>query len=241
MGRRLALILGLVVLAAELADGASASNSIDAINDTAWSGYAAHNATFTDVKASWIQPAADCSGLRQNTKTFAVIWAGLDGFSSNTVEQAGTELDCNGATPSYLAWYAFIPKTYVKLDQGTNPVQPGDQMSVEVSASGGTVTITLTDTTQSWSISPQAPVGTDALSSAEWIVESLSTKLTDFGSVTFTGATANSGSGDQAIDQGSWTTTRLTMVSNNGKNATAKDTIGSLSGGTSFTATWQHI
>jgi hypothetical protein len=239
---RRSLLVGLIVLAAALAGGASGGTPV-AITDPVWSGYAAFGQTFTDVKGSWTQPAATCSGLRQNTKTLAAIWVGLDGYSSNTVEQAGTEVDCTGSTPSYIAWYAFIPKTYVKLDPTSFPVAAGDKFTVEVSQNGSTATISLSSSAWASPFVVSAPVGSDTFSSAEWIVESLSQKLTNFGTVDFTKAAATGGGvTGGAIDDPAWNTSVLTMVSGNGRNAVDKDAISPLShSGTSFSVTWLHI
>ena len=88
-----------------------------------------------------------------------------------------------------------------------------------------------------------APVGSDTFSSAEWIVESLSQKLTNFGTGTFTKAAASTGGvTGGAIDDPAWNTSVLTMVSGSGHNAVAEDAISPLShNGTSFSVTWTHI
>ena len=44
-------------------------------NSLNWSGYASINSTFGDVKGSWTQPAATCSGK----STYSSFWVGLDG------------------------------------------------------------------------------------------------------------------------------------------------------------------
>ena len=43
--------------------------------------------------------------------TYSSVWVGIDGYSSNTVEQIGTEQDvsANGKT-SYYAWYEMYPQ-----------------------------------------------------------------------------------------------------------------------------------
>lgn len=52
-------------------------------------------------------PTVDCI---VTPTSYSAFWVGLDGYSSKTVEQIGTEADCKGATPSYYAWYEFYPK-----------------------------------------------------------------------------------------------------------------------------------
>jgi hypothetical protein len=237
--RRLALLGGLLAVSAALAGGASASNTIVEVNDPAWSGYAASDATFTHVTGSWVEPHASCAGLGRGTKTMETTWVGLDGFNSNTVEQAGTEANCNGTTESHFAWYEFFPTKFVQLP-GT--VQGGDHMSVDVAKAGSNVTITISDSDETWSsFTTSMPVNSkEQFSSAEWIVESLSQKLTDFTTISFTNAQADAGGGLLGPADGAWTTTRLTMVSNNGQKTTPKDTVHDLVGGTSFDVDWNH-
>ena len=59
---------------------------------TNWSGYAGTTGRYTSVSASWTQPAGVCSRGDQ----YAAFWVGLDGYTSSTVEQTGSEVDCVG-------------------------------------------------------------------------------------------------------------------------------------------------
>ena len=168
-----------------------------------WSGYAATGATFTAVTGTWNVPAANCQGAI----TYSSQWVGIDGDTSPTVEQDGTDADCGSGTgsASYYAWY----ETYgaantdppvgggnsVELPTSTNPVSQGDSMTGTVSVSGTTYTLAITDNTRHWSFSIPEVWSVPVRSSAEWIVErplvggSLSA-LTNFGTVTFSSATA---------------------------------------------------
>src|SRR5712691_12907793 len=96
---------------------------------TNWSGYAATTGTYTSVSASWVQPAGICSRGNQ----YAAFWVGLDGYTSSTVEQTGSEVDCAGRTPSYYAWYEVYPGTAVNFP---NPVKACDHFSGAVSYLG---------------------------------------------------------------------------------------------------------
>lgn len=73
-------------------------------NSENWSGYAVTGSSFTNATASWFVPTVNCS---KTPNTYAAFWVGIDGYSSNTVEQTGTDSDCDGASPSYYAWYEF--------------------------------------------------------------------------------------------------------------------------------------
>src|SRR5437763_284727 len=110
---------------------------------TNWSGYAATGNRFTSVSASWTEPTVVCSGT-----AYSSFWVGLDGDTSNTVEQTGTSADCSGGTPQYYAWYEMYPKYPTNL-RGT--VRPGDKLSASVTTDGrGGFTLTISDSTQGW-------------------------------------------------------------------------------------------
>jgi Peptidase A4 family len=149
-----------------------------------WSGYAVTGAdgSVSDVKGSWIVPASTCSSTNQ----YASFWVGIDGYDSNTVEQIGTDSDCQNGSPVYYAWYEFYPHFSYGVPI---TVQPGDVISAEVKYSGGKFTVTITDgrTMQSWSTSQKMPNA--KRSSAEWIVEAPSSggilPLADFGIIDF--------------------------------------------------------
>src|SRR5215472_3488086 len=67
------------------------------VTSSNWSGYAVTGAkgSVSDVTGSWIVPTMDCS----TTPTgYSAMWVGIDGYSSNTVEQIGTESDCVNGT-----------------------------------------------------------------------------------------------------------------------------------------------
>lgn len=157
-----------------------------------WAGYAAAGQAgqFTSVSASWTQPTVTCDA----NQTFSSFWVGLDGDGSPTVEQTGTEADCNGGQATYQGWFEMFPAAPVFYNQ---PVQPGDAMSASVAANGnGSFTLTLTDTTQGWSQPTTQTSNTAQLSSAEVIAEAPSSNqgvlpLSNFGTVNFTGATAD--------------------------------------------------
>jgi hypothetical protein len=201
-----------------------------------WAGYASFGTTFSDVQGSWTHPTATCS---KGKSTYASFWLGIDGYNSSSVEQIGTEADCSKGTPVYFAWYEMYPAAPVDLDTGSYPVQAGDAISAEVNTSG---TLTIADSTQSWTFTtPQSFSGFD-LSSAEWIAEAPSlcapgggchgAPLTNFGTVNFTGASANG----QAIDH--WSNDPLTMVTNSGRQVKASPS--SITGGSAFSVTWSH-
>jgi len=97
---------------------------------TNWSGYAATGGTYTSVSSSWTEPTGTCSSGDQ----YSSFWVGLDGYSSDSVEQAGSEVDCDGHTPEYYSWYEMYPANPVNF---SNTVKPGDKFTGSVTYPGG--------------------------------------------------------------------------------------------------------
>jgi hypothetical protein len=194
-----------------------------------WSGYAVTGNRFTSVSSSWTQPSASCNG----TTAYSSFWVGLDGDTSSTVEQTGTDADCSGSTPQYYAWYEMYPKYPVNL---SNPVQPGDAMSASVTTDGrGNFTLSISDSTEHWNFQTTAKLHSASLASAEVIAEAPSSRsgvlpLANFGTVNFSGATAN------GVALGSLPNLDpITMVS----GSTVKAQPSKISGG-SFSVAWKH-
>jgi hypothetical protein len=210
----------------------AAANAANAAATTSenWAGYASAGdpGTFTSVSASWTEPAVTCTA----TATFSSFWVGLDGDGTNTVEQTGTEADCNGGAATYQGWFEMFPAAPVFYD---NPVQPGDAMSASVVANGGgQFTLTLTDSTQGWNQTTNQTSATAQLGSAEVITEAPSNgatvlPLSNFGNVSFTNATVD----NTAI--GNENPSALTMVS---ASDVTEATPSALNGGNAFTVTW---
>jgi len=198
---------------------------------TNWSGYAATGGTgaFTSVSASWTEPTARCTGRRAQYSSF---WVGLDGYSSSSVEQTGTDADCSGRTPVYYGWYEMYPAYPVNF---SNPVRPGDHMSASVTFSGSnTYTLKLTDSTQNWTQTIVKNQSGLARSSAEVITEAPSSNsgvlpLANFGTVNYSTSSANGSS------LATFNPVQITMIDNSGAD---KDTTSSISGGGAFSNTW---
>jgi hypothetical protein len=195
-----------------------------------WAGWDNTGSTYTSVSASWVQPAVTCA---KRQTAYSSFWVGLDGDGSNSVEQTGTEADCNRGTPVYSSWYEFYPAYPVNY---SNTVRPGDQFSASVTYSAGTYTLVLTDSTQGWSHTTKgtAPSGLNA--SAEVIAEAPSSNrgvlpLANFGTMNFTNATVNGAAlGTVPTPQ------KITMAG----NTYTKASVSNLTNNTNFSVTWQH-
>jgi len=213
-----------------------------------WSGYAVSSATeFTDAAGSWVEPTATCPS---RSTTYGSFWVGIDGYSSGSVEQLGTDSDCVRGTPSYYAWYEMYPANSVTLSSAAYPVKAGDTLTGGVARSGTSYTLSLTDTENGlvrWTYST-VQAASDANSSAEWVAEAPElcsfvcrlASLTDFGTVTFSEAQAAAGGALAPISSfsASGGPHDMTMVTNTG---TIKAQPSALApGGEGFSDTWYH-
>jgi hypothetical protein len=176
----------------------SAAASLAVGGDTStqnWSGYVANqsNTRYTMVTGSWVVPTAICTGAA----TDSAEWVGIDGDGTPTVEQDGTDSDCSDGMPVYFAWSEFYPAPEKPI---SDSVAPGDTMTGSVSVTGSSWTLTLHDDTAGWTATIQAASQGLDEGSAEWIVERPSlcptsgscqtADLTNFGTTSFTGASA---------------------------------------------------
>ena len=198
---------------------------------TNWSGYAVTgaNGAYKSVSASWTEPAATCSG---RSDQYAAFWVGLDGYSSDSVEQTGTDSDCDGRTPSYYGWYEMYPANPVNF---SNAVSPGDSITASVTFSGTeTYTLVLKDITKNWTQTITKNESGLARSSAEVITEAPSSEsgvlpLADFGTVSYSASTAN------GTSLGAQSPTEIIMIDNSNRD---KDSTSSIGSGGAFSNTW---
>jgi len=227
--------------------GLQRSNATD-VKSTNWAGYVDTSDTYQTVSSSWTQPTVTCPTGLFHPASYSAFWVGLDGYTSGSVEQTGTDSDCKGnGTPSYYAWYEFYPAGSVTLPTSTNPVRPGDTLtgSVTSNSAGTSFTLSLSDPAENWSFSLNMSGSGLARSSAEWVAEAPSScfitchvlPLADFGTMGFTNASAT----DTASKTGSisaFSDVDIQMASGNTVKATPSSTLGS--NGASFTVSWSH-
>ncbi|HXZ98545.1 MAG TPA: G1 family glutamic endopeptidase [Candidatus Acidoferrum sp.] len=216
---------------------------------TNWSGYAVNGSagSVSDVRGSWKVPAI--AGSCPKASEYSSFWVGIDGFSSNTVEQIGTDSDCQNGRAAYYAWYEFYPSPSYTISSFT--VKPGDTISAEVNYSNSKFTVSIVDVTTGKSYSTSATVKSAQKSSAEWIAEAPSSSrgvlpLADFGTVNFgsdnTGVAvtcyATVAGATKALGSFSSSVQELTMVTSSGKTVKAQPSSVSKDG-TSFSVVWK--
>jgi hypothetical protein len=213
-----------------------------ATTSTNWSGYAVNTAAgaVKAVSGSWVIPTV--SGT---STAYSSDWVGIDGFSSSTVEQIGTDSDIVNGTPQYYAWYEMYPNVSVNIPM---TIRAGDTVSASVAYGSAGFTLSLTDVTTGKSYTTTQTISGALRSSAEWVVEAPSSNfgilpLANFGKVTLTGAAATIGSSTGAIDNPAWSGNvyQINMVSP--RSGAAEDTTSALTDSgipatSSFTVTY---
>lgn len=147
------------------------AGTVDSLN---WAGYAvtpgsgvtAVNSTFTVPSAGALPPG------------FSATWAGIGGYSTSDLIQAGVGEQSTPSNPlvgpQYYAWYEILPATETPISGCTGDpnctVNPGDQVSVDIHNTGGNSWyVGLTDAGH-WSYSKTLTYASSE-SSAEWIQE----------------------------------------------------------------------
>jgi hypothetical protein len=234
-----------VVVQFTLAPRMRTDNQATSLN---WSGYAVTGAagSVTDVEGSWKVPAVTSTA---SSNQYSSFWVGIDGYSSKTVEQIGTDSDVQNGVPTYYAWFEFYPKQSYLITTVT--VHAGDIIFAEVKFTGsnkGQFTVSITDKSSGKSFSTSAKVPSAQRSSAEWIVEAPYSggilPLANFSTVYFgdgytkVGLTcyATIGGHSGAISYFGSSVEQINMVTSSGS---LKDVTSGLSNdGTSFSVTW---
>jgi hypothetical protein len=206
------------------------------VHSTNWSGYADTGSSFSKVSSSWTEPSATCSSGQEQ---LAAFWIGIDGYSSSSVEQDGTLIECYQRRAYQYTWWEMYPTNAIQVVGST--VAAGDAITATVTRSGTSYTLTVTDSTHTAdSFTTTQSCSNCANSSAEWIAEAPSGSsgvypLAHFSTWTSNNSSATGGSTAGTIS--SFTDDEITMVDNSGK---VKAQPGGLnSSGNSFSVTWE--
>ena len=206
------------------------------VQSTNWSGYADTGSGFSTVTGSWTEPGVSCT----STTSLAAFWVGLDGYSSSSVEQDGTLIECYRGTAYYYTWWEMYPANAIQVVGST--LHAGDSITASVVRSGTSYTLKVTDSSRlADSFSTTQTCSSCANSSAEWIAEAPSGSsgvypLSDFGSWTESGATVKAGSTSGVIS--SFTDYELTMINSSGATKAQPGALNS--SGNGFGVTWER-
>lgn len=169
---------------------------------TNWAGAVLIGTGYTEVTATVTVPTLTGSSS-SSTESAGSAWVGIDGDTCQTaILQTGIDWYVDGTSVSYDAWYEWYPD-YAYTFSGIS-ISAGDSIQMTVTATsktGGSAVIEnlTTGTTVTHSFSGVTD-GSLCEYNAEWIVEDFSecsssgdcelVPFADFGTVTFTGASA---------------------------------------------------
>jgi hypothetical protein len=203
-----------------------------------WSGYADTGSGFSAVAGKWSEPGASCS----RTTTYAAFWVGIDGYTSDSVEQDGTFIECYERTAYQYSWWEMYPTNDIQIVGES--VVAGDSISASVVRSGDSYKLSVTDSTHSANSFTTTQSCSDcANSSAEWIAEAPCCTssggilpLADFGTWSDNSSTVTEGSTSGVIS--SFTDDEITMVDGSGLVEAQPSSLNS--SGNAFSVTWER-
>ncbi len=210
---------------------------LTSVQSTNWSGYADTGSSFSKVTGSWTEPTPNCSS---RTTSLAAFWVGIDGYSSNSVEQDGTLIECYHRAAYQFTWWEMYPANAIQVVGSS--LAAGDAITSSVVRSGTSYTLTVTDSTRrANSFTTTQSCSNCANTSAEWIAEAPSGyfgvyPLAQFSTWSDSGSAVTEGSTSGVIS--SFTDDEITMVDNSGA---VKAQPGPLnSAGNGFSVTWER-
>jgi hypothetical protein len=221
----------------------SINGTISDVGSYNWAGYAdvaTKSGTFTAASGSWKVPKVTCT----SEDRISAQWTGLDGATTDTVEQTGTAEQCFEGKAIYTTWYEMYPASTVTV--GTT-VASGDAISASVTRSGTSYTLKLTDSTHTAnSLSHKATcAATTCLDeSAEWITERPAYSTTgivpeaQISTVTFSKASETASGKTASISGYSGAVDDIECVDST--DTYAIETTSGLTGGNEFTNTWEN-
>lgn len=178
------------------------SNTSEVEYSSNWAGAVLIGTGYTAVTAEFTVPTPSVpSGGSSREQYCASAWVGIDGDTCDTaILQTGVDFCIEGSTTSFDAWYEWYPDYAYDFDL---TVAAGDVIKITVDATSKTAgTATVDNVTTGKSVTHTFTGGVDGdlcEYNAEWIVEDFEeddslVPFADFGTVTFSSASATSGS-----------------------------------------------
>ncbi|KUI62048.1 Aspergillopepsin-2 [Cytospora mali] len=168
-----------------------------------WAGAVLIGTGYKSVTGTFVVPTpSEPSGGSSGTEYAASAWVGIDGDTAqNSILQTGVDFYVEGSEVGYDAWYEWYPD--YAYDFSGISISAGDTITVTVTATSKTAgTAVVKNVSKGTSVTHTFSSESNALEelNAEWIVEDFSegdslVPFADFGTVTFTGATATDSSG----------------------------------------------
>lgn len=214
-----------------------AAHGLTDVQSTNWSGYADTGSGFSQVSSSWTEPSASCSS---NQTQLAAFWVGIDGYSSSSVEQDGTIIECYHRRAYQYTWWEMYPTNAIQVVGSS--LAAGDHITASVMRNGTSYTLSVTDSSNpADSFSTTQNCSNCADSSAEWIAEAPSGSsgvypLANFGTWSTSSASVTEGSTTGRIS--SFTDDQITMITSSGATEATPSSL--QNSGSAFSVTWDR-
>ncbi len=171
---------------------------VQSVVSLSWVGYvvasnfADPQAYVIEVRATWVVPKVNVSA----GDGYSSAWIGIGGQFDKSLIQVGTEHDALKGEEAYSAWYELLPDFAIKIPE--IDLLAGDTVIASIALINSDINewkIQITDVTNGQSFSKNVIYNSTRLS-AEWIVERPTvnnqiSRLSDFGSITFTDTYVN--------------------------------------------------
>jgi hypothetical protein len=215
---------------------ASGIEGLTKVESSNWSGYADTGSGFTKVSTTFTQPTGTCT----SATSLAAFWVGIDGFSSDSVEQDGTLIECDGGTAFYFTWWEMYPSNDVQIVGES--LSPGDSIAASVTRSGDSYKLTVTDSTDTANSFSTTQTCSDCdNSSAEWIAEAPSSETSIYPLTHFSEWHESNGDVSDTSKSGkikNFTDDEITMVDSSGDVEAQPGPLNSVGG--AFHVIWER-
>ncbi len=171
--------------------GSSSGSLVLVLNATTsnWAGFV-QSGSINKVTGEFYIPSASYVSGGTNPNVFG-MWVGIGGFGQSTLWQSGVAVNVSSSgVETVTPWYEALPA--LPVYNNSMHFNPGDLVQVWTNYSNGISTFEIKDYTtgQSWGGSFSYTPVTNA---AEWIVENIGDTVPNFGDVTWTVASSNTG------------------------------------------------
>lgn len=189
------------------------NNSTNTNTSLNWCGYVAatnlknpKSYSVESVFGTWNIPQ-----LKSNKKeSSCIIWVGMDGYKSNTIEQIGTAHELINGKQNNYAWFALHPNNSFQISNF--PINVNDEVTAGVFFVGNNnfIIVLSNNTTKRFTILNLNSPFNNLRNTAQWIVEADSKNLAKFGTINFNDCKAVINNVEAKINH--WQNTALTMV-----------------------------
>ncbi len=225
----------------------SAKQAVVHLATTNWSGYAARSSSaFSCLQGRWTEPTVSCPASGAASLSIWIGFDGEDGASRATLEQIGTNVDCDDGHARTFAWFEILPQDRFEEELPLD-VRAGDRIAASIQIVGRSYHLVIENLTSGRVADTYEHSPGSLRQTAEWIVEAPTVgcpeachvaSLAHFSTVTFSAADAILNNRLGPISDGRWSRARLDLETRTG--VVRARTGGLNPSGTAFSVVWRH-